>query len=78
MKQQAKRVLEKCGGAPRVAEWLGIDPSRPYRWTYPRSRGGSGGVIPARHHDELLRKAREFGVDLSPSDFFESPTESAE
>jgi hypothetical protein len=78
MKDQAKRIIEKFGGAPRVAELLGIDPSRPYRWTYPRSRGGSGGIIPARYHDELLRKAREHGVPLMPSDFFDQPGQAAE
>lgn len=69
----AEHVIEKCGGFKPVSEWLGLDLSAVYRFTYPRSRGGTDGVIPARHQATLLQKARENGVDLNPADFFVAP-----
>jgi hypothetical protein len=67
----AKTILKKCGGAYQVAAWLKLNPSQVYRWTYPRSRGGTGGYIPTKRQAELMRKARENGIPLEPSDFFE-------
>ncbi|MGP9819229.1 hypothetical protein ACTZWW_04370 [Salinarimonas sp. NSM] len=49
---------------------LGVNVSRVYRWTYPVARGGTGGVIPARHQAKLLTTARERGIELEPADFF--------
>jgi|WetSurMetagenome_2_1015567.scaffolds.fasta_scaffold10977_2 hypothetical protein len=70
MKSQAERIIEKFGGASVVAKMLGVDPSRPYRWMYPKASGGSGGIIPAKYHEALMRHAHERGVDLTPHDFF--------
>lgn len=67
----AARVIQKAGGHQAVAEWLGIHISRVYRFTYPKDRGGTGGVIPAEHQSTILQKAREAGRDLQPADFFE-------
>jgi hypothetical protein len=67
----ARRVIGKCGGPRRVAEWLGISVVSVYRMTYPKRRGGTGGLIPARHQAALLRRAAREGVDLAPADFFD-------
>lgn len=72
MSQVAERIIEKCGGAATVAEWLGIDPSAVHRWKYPRDRGGTGGVVPSAHQQTLLDRARQNSVALSPDDFFET------
>lgn len=77
MRTAADHVIEKCGGFKQVSDWLGIDLSAVYRFTYPRERGGTDGVIPARHQTALLQKARENGVDLCPNDFFVAPTDDA-
>ena len=66
----AESVIRKCGGAVAVARICGIDRTQVYRWTYPKERRGTGGVIPARHQAELLKRARERGIDLRPDDFF--------
>jgi len=71
----ADAIIRKCGGHGQVAAWLGLSLTQVYRWTYPRERGGTGGVIPARRQAELLAKARAAGIDLTPADFF--PTEAA-
>jgi hypothetical protein len=68
---QAQRIISKCGGAQAVAEITGVHPSRVHRWGYPKEKGGSDGVIPARHHQKLLEGARKRGIKLRPADFFE-------
>ena len=73
MSTAASRIIEKCGGVVMVAELVGVDVSRVYRWTYPRDRGGTGGVIPAKHQQRLMARAREHGIDLMPADFFDLP-----
>jgi len=50
----------------------GVDVSRVYRWTYPKNRGGTGGLVPAKHQARLLQLAREAGRQIEPSDFFPS------
>lgn len=67
---QADHVIQKCGGAPIVSEIAGVDVSRVYRWRMEKSKGGTGGLIPSRHHAAILTGARARGVDLSPDDFF--------
>ena len=49
--------------------------SRVFRWTYPKSRGGSDGFIPWAEAVKLLAFAPKHGVELTPADFFPSPTE---
>ena len=78
MKQQpqtvAGRVIEKCGGFRQVAEWLGLDLTSVYRFTYPRERGGTGGLIPSKYLTPLVQKAQENGIDLQGNDFVSPPT----
>lgn len=69
----AERVIEKCGGHSLVAEMLGVHVSRVHRWTYPKERGGSDGVIPGRHIPELIAKAADQGITLSPGEFYDLP-----
>lgn len=73
MSSVAKHVIEKCGGAKAVAEMLGIAVSSVHKWKYPVDRGGTNGVVPAGRQQELLARARQRGIDLSPSDFFLDP-----
>jgi len=69
----AEHIILKIGGFQKTAEMLGLDVSRIYRWTYPKCRGGTGGVIPTKHQNILLTKARLKGIDLMPEDFFKFP-----
>jgi len=71
----AERIIEKCGGAAVVAELADVHLSRVHRWTYPKDRGGSGGVVPSQNQQRILDGARARGIDLAPSDFFDSPTD---
>lgn len=47
---------------------LGVHRTRVSNWKRPRSKGGTGGVIPQRHHVALIAAARERGVALSADD----------
>ena len=73
----AENVISKCGGIKKVREWLGVNLSTVYRFTYPRERSGTDGIIPAHHQVVLLRKAQEHGIDLGPADFFVAPASSS-
>jgi len=70
---QAKRIIEKFGGARRLARLLGLAPATVYKWDYPMARGGTGGLIPVEYHQPLLDLAAAERVDLSPEDFFDRP-----
>ena len=74
---QAERVIAKFGGARKLYRLLKeIDPeccwnpSSIYRWTYPREKGGTGGVIPSRAMKIIVKAARLHGVLVDGDDFF--------
>lgn len=66
--EPAATIIEKLGGHRAVSEALGVAYTAPYRWTYPRERGGTDGRVPAKYHRSLLNLAAEAGVALSPAD----------
>ncbi|MGB8601619.1 MAG: hypothetical protein WCD42_05410 [Rhizomicrobium sp.] len=74
----AKRIITKCGGHAVVAAMTGVHVTRVHRWTYPKSRGGTGGLIPAQHLQTILAEAQKRGIALSPSDFFEPIPENSD
>lgn len=73
---QASHIITKCGGGdfkrgvPIVAELAGVHITRVFRWTYPKGKGGSDGIIPAAKQQKILENARARGIDLTPDDFF--------
>lgn len=73
----AQKIIDKCGGVTAVAEMVGVHVSRVHRWTYPRERGGTDGLIPTKQQQILLEAARAVGVDLQPADFFDAPDDSS-
>ena len=74
--EPARTVIGKIG-TQRVAAITGKHVSRVYRWMYPKSRGGTGGLIPQSDMPALLTYALENQIDLSPAEFFpaDSPFE---
>lgn len=66
----AAKVIEICGGFKAVARMTGRSEVRVRRWTYPKDRGGTGGLIPAEVQPVLLRAARDAGLPLEPTHFF--------
>jgi hypothetical protein len=78
MNNIAEQIIRKMGGVAKLVEITGLDKSRIYRWTYPKDRGGTGGLIPAHHQQVILEAAIRNGIDVRPNDFFkielQSPT----
>lgn len=70
MSNPAQAVIEKFGGPSKVAELCKCDISRVHRWTYPKDRGGSGGIIPTKQQNVLLSLAHANGVELTRDEFF--------
>ena len=66
----AKTVISKFADSERagtaiVSEITGAHVTRVYRWMREKAVGGTGGLIPGRHHQQILAAARERGIDLS-------------
>jgi hypothetical protein len=70
MENPASYLIKKSGGHERVAEWTGASVTSVYRWTYPKSKGGTGGRVPQDRIQPWIDNARAHGIDLQLSDFF--------
>lgn len=66
----AKSVIEKCGGVAAVAKICARHTSSVQRWMYPKSKRGTGGLIPAPEAVKILRHAKKSRLKIKPSDFF--------
>lgn len=69
-RSQAERIIEKFGGAYKMAATLGARPSTVYRWTYPKEKGGCGGLVPSTAMPKILALARREGVFLTGDDLY--------
>lgn len=70
--EPAFSIIERCGGVPVVAEWLGLNRSSVLRWTMSRAKGGTDGRVPGKHQARLLARAALAGARLAPQDFFQA------
>lgn len=55
-------------GAYVIAEALGLHRVTVQRWATARENGGTGGVVPPKHHGQISRLAKEMGVKLKAED----------
>lgn len=67
--EPASTIIKKLGGPAKVAEVAQVATNAPYRWQYPREKGGTGGSIPQRHHRKLLDYARSNNIEISAEEF---------
>lgn len=67
--EPATTIILRLGGEDAVSRITGTASTAPYRWQYSREKGGTGGIIPQRHHRTLLDYARENSIDLKAEDF---------
>lgn len=74
--EPAHTIISRLGGEAAVAAATGTAYTAPYRWQHPKDKGGTGGLIPQKHHPALLAFARRRGVTLTADDFL--PTASSE
>jgi hypothetical protein len=68
--EPAQTIITICGGFAAVAEMVERSEIRVRRWTYPKDRGGTDGLIPSDCQGRLLAAARSRGIDLRPEHFF--------
>lgn len=67
---QAERVIAKFGGAATLAKLIGRNPTSVYRWMYPKSVGGSDGLIPSSALRLVLDAARREGIFITSDDLY--------
>lgn len=65
----AQAIIEKIGGIDKAVEITGVHRTRVYAWQKEAERGGTGGIIPQKHHVAILNYARENGIELSADEF---------
>ena len=66
MENPAKELIAKLGRHD-LAQACGVDISQTYKWTYPKARGGTGGMIPARNFAAIRKLAEQKGVEIDPA-----------
>ena len=72
--EPAATIIDRFGGPDVVVEITGADRTRVYRWTQPKERHGTGGLIPQSHITKLLAAAKERGIRLDGNDFLPPAT----
>lgn len=75
---QAQRVIAKFGGVPALAKAAGLSLNSVYKWTYPKERGGTGGLIPADKLPVVLDAAAAAGIEITVDDLRGVAQEAAE
>lgn len=66
--KQAEKIIEKFGGPAKLANALQCDAATIYKWTYPKDKGGTDGLIPSSTMPAVLKAADILGIDLSSED----------
>lgn len=65
----ATRIIAQCG-AKRLASWTGRHHSRVHAWSWPVSKGGTGGVVPHKVRAKIIAGAKaDLGLELTLADF---------
>lgn len=68
---QAIKIINRFGGASRLARALHIDRSSVYKWLLPRPYGD--GLIPSRVVPRVVDAARVLGIQLTKDDWAPRP-----
>jgi len=64
----AARIVGRFG-VKTLAAWTGRHPSRVHAWTWPSSKGGTGGAIPNKARTKIIAGAKTLGEELAFADF---------
>lgn len=68
----ARNVIRTLNGVVRTAEICEISHASVCAWDRPKSRKGTGGLVPAKHQPRILAYAREHNLPLGPGDLIPS------
>jgi len=69
MLEPAATVVRLLGGPTKVSRIIGIHRTKVSNWMRPKDHGGTGGIIPQRHHVAILRAAKDAGLPITAEDF---------
>lgn len=58
------KLARKLLGSRVLAEICGLTENAVYKWDRPRSKGGTGGLIPAQFQARVLKEAERRSIDL--------------
>jgi hypothetical protein len=75
---QAQAIIRKFGGVPALAKATELSLNSVYKWTYPKERGGTGGLIPTDKLPVVLDAAKARGIEITVDDLRGSSQEAAE
>lgn len=64
----AARLIARFG-ARALADWSGRHVTRVYAWTWPLSKGGTGGLVPLRVRQSIREGARAEGHEIELHEF---------
>lgn len=68
-KTPAGRLIARFG-AKSLADWTRRHQSRVHAWSWPTSRGGTGGVVPIRLRPAIIQGAlKDFRAVITSADF---------
>lgn len=66
---QAAKIAAKFGGFPKLAKAVKRTPATVYRWSYPKNRGGTGGVIPSSATAAVIAAAKRRNIRIPAADW---------
>jgi hypothetical protein len=67
--EPAQTIIRKFGGPSAVSTIVGVHRTRVSNWQRAKRSGGTGGIIPQKHHRKLIDYALERGINLSADEF---------
>ncbi|WCR17534.1 hypothetical protein [Paracoccus alcaliphilus] len=67
--EPAHTIISRLGGASKVAEICGVQRSAPWKWTQPKEKGGTDGIIPKAHAPAIIEAGKKIGLDIPVSAF---------
>lgn len=72
----ARRIIAACGGIPVVVKITGHDRTWVWRWTQPKSAGGTDGRIPPKDFEKILAWAQRTKAPVTADMAFRRPAAS--
>ena len=75
MMKPAHDIVTALGGNTAVADICGVSRATVWKWSQPRKKGGTGGVIPVEHAPKIVDAGKKIGLDVPLSTFVPGATE---
>lgn len=70
--EPAAKIILLLGGLSAVAEAANTTATTVQRWRLPAQKGGTGGYVPRKYHDALIKFAKAKGIALPPVAFLDA------